>query len=125
LAQRQGPDGRELHRPQFDVEGFAKRHDLHATQGQIYAALRAFIKAKKQNSCLQANLTLQVWETGNVSVLGLKRGHNVLGLFNFSGQTQTIVPKSGMTHGTDLISGKPLELQGLQLPAYSAVWLTQ
>jgi hypothetical protein len=61
-------------------------------------------------------------------VLGLKRGSNVLGLFNFSGQPQTLSPtpaitQNCMTHGTDLISGKALDLQGLQLAPYSAIWL--
>jgi hypothetical protein len=28
-----------------------------------------------------------------------------------------------MTHGTDLISGKVFDLQGLQLVPYSAIWL--
>jgi hypothetical protein len=28
-----------------------------------------------------------------------------------------------MTNGTDLISGKAIDLQGLQLAPYSAIWL--
>jgi hypothetical protein len=60
--------------------------------------------------------------------LGLKRGTHVLGLFNFSASTQTLSPtpaitQNCMTHGTDLISGKAIDLQGLQLAPYSAVWL--
>ncbi|WP_310611820.1 alpha-amylase family glycosyl hydrolase [Limnohabitans sp.] len=128
IAQRQGPDGRELHRPMFDEHGFANRHDASKIQGQIYAALRAFIQAKKQNSSLSATHPLSVFNTGTSTVLGLKRGGNVLGLFNFSGQPQTLSPKPAitqncMTHGTDLISGKAIDLQGLQLAPYSAIWL--
>jgi hypothetical protein len=60
--------------------------------------------------------------------LGLKRGTNILGLFNFSAHTQTLSPTSAITqncmaHGTDLISGKAIDLQGLQLAPYSAIWL--
>ena len=128
IEQRQGPDGRELHRPYFDDEGFAKRHDLHTSQGQIYATLRAFIQAKKVHACLHATQSLKVWPTGNSAVLGLKRGQQALGLFNFSGHAQALTRVAGMSHncitkGTDLISGKPLELQDLQLPPYSAIWL--
>ncbi len=128
IAQRHGTDGRELHRPYFDDEGFAKRHNLHTSQGQIYAALRAFIQAKKEQPCLNASHPLQLWPTGHNAVLGLKRGQHALGLFNFSGQTQALTLADGVsdnciTHGTDLISGKRLELQDLQLPPYSAIWL--
>ena len=128
IAQRQGPDGRELHRPMFDNIGFANRHNPHTTQGQIYAALRAFVHAKKHHAGLSAQHPLHVWNTGTTSVLGLKRGTDVLGLFNFSNQTQTLAPvpaitQNCMTHGTDLISGYAIDLLGLQLPPYSAVWL--
>jgi hypothetical protein len=52
----------------------------------------------------------------------------MLGLFNFSSETQTLAPapamtQNCMTHGADLISGKAIDLQGLQLPPYSAIWL--
>ncbi len=128
IAQRQGPDGRELHRPLFDAIGFANRHDLQTTQGQIYAALRALIQAKKQHASLNASHPLSVWNTGTASVLGLQRGANVLGVFNFSSQTQTLatVPtlaQNCSSDATDLISGQTLDLHGLQLPPYSAFWL--
>jgi amylosucrase len=128
IAQRQGPDGRELHRPMFDEVGFANRHDASTMQGQIYATLRGFIQAKKQHDGLSAQHVLSVWHTGTNAVLGLKRGTNILGLFNFSAHTQTLSPTSAITqncmaHGTDLISGKAIDLQGLQLAPYSAIWL--
>ena len=128
IAQRQGPDGRELHRPMFDDNGFAKRHDSQTTQGKIYAALHAFIHAKKKHASLHATQPLSVWNTGTGSVLGLKRGTQVLGLFNFSNQPQTLAPTPAMTqncmaHGTDLISGKVMDLHGLKLAPYSAIWL--
>ncbi len=128
IAQREGPDGRELHRPMFDTAGFAKRHDAQTTQGQIYAALRAFIQAKKKHSSLNATHPLSIVNTGTPSVLGLKRGANTLGFFNFSNQVQSLaqapeITQNSMPHGTDLISGKAIDLHGLQLPPYSAIWL--
>jgi amylosucrase len=127
IAKRQGPDGRELHRPMFDEIGFACRHDASTIEGQIYAALRAFIQAKKQHEELSAQQSLSIWHTGSSAVLGLKRGTHVLGLFNFSGQTQSLLPIAASQHcitkGTDLISGQAIELNGLQLPAYACVWI--
>jgi amylosucrase len=128
IAQRQGPDGRELHRPMFDEAGFANRHNADTTEGQIFASLSAFIQAKKQHAGLNAQHALSVWHTGTNAVLGLKRGTAVLGLFNFSGQTQAILPAATVsqhciTDGTDLISGQAIELNGLQLPPYACVWI--
>ncbi|MBU3647764.1 MAG: amylosucrase [Limnohabitans sp.] len=128
IAQRNGPDGRELHRPMFDEVGFTKRLDPHTVQGQIYAAIRAFVQARKRHASLSASHPLRVWDTGTPSVLGLKRGTDVLGLFNFSAQTHYLAPgpaltQNCMTHGTDLISGQSFDLQGLALPPYSALWL--
>ncbi|WP_310625644.1 alpha-amylase family glycosyl hydrolase [Limnohabitans sp.] len=128
VAQRQGTDGRELHRPMFDEAGFANRHDRQTTPGQIYTALRAFIQAKKEHPGLNATHPLSIWHTGVSSVLGLKRGSEMLGLFNFSSQTQTLAPtpaitQNCMTHGTDLISGQPIDLHGLELQPYCAIWL--
>jgi amylosucrase len=128
IAQRQGADGRELHRPMFDEIGFSKRHDVRTMQGEIYAALRTFVQAKKTHLNLNATQPLSIWNTGTSSVLGLKSGTHILGLFNFSSETQTLAPTSattqnGKTHGTDLISGQAIDLQGLQLPPYSAIWL--
>lgn len=128
IADRQGPDGRELHRPMFDELSFSKRHDTATKEGQIFTAVCAFVQAKKHEPLLSAEHSLSIWNTGTSAVLGLKRGTNVLGLFNFSRHTQTLAPtpaitQNCMTHGTDLISGVALDLQGLQLAPYSAVWL--
>jgi len=112
----------------FDALAFANRHDASTLQGQIYATLRTFIQAKKQHDGLNAQHALSVWHTGTSAVLGLKRGTHMLGLFNFSGQTQHLKPAAAMsqhciTHGTDLISGQAIALNDLQLPAYACVWL--
>jgi 1,4-alpha-glucan branching enzyme len=128
IAKRNGPDGRELHRPQFDEVGFAKRHDLQTTEGQIFAALRTFMQAKKKHDMLNARHPLTLWDTGSKAVLGLKRGDSALGLFNFSHQTITLNPQPAltqncMTHGTDLLTGQAIDLDGLQLQPYSAIWL--
>ncbi len=130
IAQRQGPDGRELHRPQFDEAGFAKRHDLQTTQGQIFSALCAFVQVKKQHASLNDKHPLTLWDTGSSKVLGLKRGTSVLGLFNFSCEAINLNPtpaitQNCMTIGTDLISGEAIDLHSLQLPPYSAMWLSK
>lgn len=90
LAARQGPDGRELHRPPFDEALFALRHDLGTVPGQVFAALCALTQARRLHPVLHAGSPIQVFETGQPAVLGLRRAGQCLGLFNFSGQAQAI-----------------------------------
>jgi len=128
ITKRQGPDGRELHRPLFDEVAFAKRHDVNTIEGQIFSALRAFMQAKKKHDILNAHHSLTLWNTGSNAVLGLKRGDRALGLFNFSHKSVTLSPgpvltQNCMTHGTDLITGQAIDLHGLLLQPYSALWL--
>ena len=128
IAQRQGPDGRELHRPMFDEVGFANRHNLETTQGQIFAALRAFIQAKKQYAELNARHSLRVWDTGSSAVLGLHRGENAVGLFNFSHKVVTVNSgalgaQRSSSKAIDLISSQTVDLNGLDIPPFSSLWL--
>jgi len=128
IAQRQGPDGRELHRPMFDEVGFANRHNLETIQGQIFAALRAFIQAKKQYAELNARHSLRVWDTGSSAVLGLHRGENAVGLFNFSHKVVTVNSgalgaQRSSSKAIDLISSQTVDLNGLDIPPFSSLWL--
>ena len=128
IAQRQGPDGRELHRPMFDEVGFANRHNSETTQGQIFAALRAFIQAKKQYAELNARHSLRVWDTGSSAVLGLHRGENAVGLFNFSHKVVTVNSgalgaQRSSSKAIDLISSQTVDLNGLDIPPFSSLWL--
>lgn len=128
LHQRQGPDGRELHRPSFDTVGFAKRHDKHTYQGQVFAKVCAFAKARREHVGLQAHHPLHVVASGTPALLVLRRGENIWGIFNFSHQAFTF-PRTqplalpAMAQGVDVCTGKNIELNDFLLPAYGTLWI--
>ncbi len=85
LVMRNGPDGRELHRPYFDEKAFALRHKSDLAPGMMFGGLCALLQARRQHQhILHSSLPLSVFETGHASVLGLRRGERAVGLFNFS-----------------------------------------
>lgn len=126
IAKRCGTDGRELHRPVLDEASFAKRHNTHCVEGQIFSALRSFIDARKNFQILNPTQPLTVCDTGISAVLALRRGEHALGLFNFS----SVIADLSATHWTrppaacDLISGESVDLNKLKLHPYSALWLS-
>ena len=128
LAARQGPDGRELHRPRFDDVLFAQRHDTRTTAGTIYETIRALVSAKKQHASLSAEHALTALSSGHPSVLVLQRGAQALGLFNFSGTSVTLNLSSAVPVGLqaprDALTHQPVEISACPLGPYAAMWLT-
>jgi amylosucrase len=128
LARRQGPDGRELHRPPFDVQAFAMRYAADTPQGQVFQALCAMSRARRQSPALRATEPLQAFSTGHPAVLGLRRGRTCLGLFNFSEQTLT-VNLGGLRRSVnalalqDLITPGHFHADALRLEPFAARWL--
>jgi len=128
LAARQGPDGRELHRPVFDQALFAQRHDLRTTAGAIYSTLRAFVNAKKQHSALSAEHVLRLIPSEHPAVLVLQRGEQALGLFNFSRASVTVnlcasLPANLQTL-INVLTQEATDISACQLAPYATVWLT-
>jgi amylosucrase len=128
LDARQGPDGRELHRPLFDEALFAQRFDIRTLAGQIYADLSAFVRAKKKHPALSAEHTLHLIQSPHAAMLLLQRGEHALGLFNFSRTHVTLdlsscLP-SGLQQMRNALTQEKFDLQACTLAPYAAVWLT-
>ncbi len=82
-------DARWVHRPIFNWDRTARRHDTSTPQGAIFTALQRMIAARKALPAL-AGVATTFFDTGNLHVLGYVRGGNVLCLHNFSGQAQQV-----------------------------------
>ena len=128
MAERAGTDGRELHRPQFDQQAFAQRHDLRTPQGQVFTALCALSRARRAHPDLCAPGALTVLPLGHAAVLGVRRGERSLGLFNFSAAPVSLDlrPNLGANQVvtlTDLLHPHQPYADALVLPPYSARWL--
>ncbi|PIT77815.1 alpha-amylase family glycosyl hydrolase [Limnohabitans sp. B9-3] len=128
LAVRQGPDGRELHRPVFDESLFAQRHDSNTTAGILYAMLRGYVNAKKQHAALSTAHALRLMPTPHPSVLLLQRGEEALGLFNFSRTHVTLDLNASFSSGLqpmwNALTREKADMLACSLMPYAAIWLT-
>jgi amylosucrase len=127
MAERLGTDGRELHRPLFDESALALRHDLSTPQGQVFAALCAMTRARREHPDLCAPGALTVLTLGHAAVLGVRRGEGSLGLFNFSSEPVTLNLRTGLGASqtmtlTDLLHPEQSVADTLVLPPYAARW---
>lgn len=96
-------DSRWVHRPEFDPEQLAKRHDSDSSAGKIYSRLMALIRFRKETPLFSTG-TLVVSSTSNPHVLGYLRlieGEGLLFLANFSEAEQHIPIKELMAAGVD------------------------
>jgi amylosucrase len=128
MAARVGTDGRELHRPLFDEQAFALRHEPSTPQGQVFAALCALSHARREHPDLCAPGALHVLDLGHAAVLGLRRGERSLGLFNFSGKAVSLDLRQALgairsVPLSDLLHPEQPCADMLILPPYAARWL--
>lgn len=126
LAARKGQDGRELHRPLFDLQGYANRLNPQTTAGQIYQGLRNLVQTKKRHGALHVSQPLKVCNSDQASLLILQRGANTLGIFNFSAQpAKFTLPQHWNTYGAghNLLTQEKVDFSNLTVPPYCAMWL--
>jgi amylosucrase len=84
LQARQGADGRELHRPDWQEAQAQLRHQEGSVQNLIFQKLQTFAQLRQQLSAFHGDVPVALIETGHPTVLTLKRGHDVMACFNFS-----------------------------------------
>jgi amylosucrase len=84
LQARQGADGRELHRPDWQEAQAQLRHQEGSVQNFIFQKLQTFAQLRQQLSAFHGDVPVALIETGHPTVLTLKRGHDVMACFNFS-----------------------------------------
>ncbi|MEJ7138537.1 amylosucrase [Amphibiibacter pelophylacis] len=127
-------DSRWVHRPRYDAEAGARRHDPSTPQGRVYAGLRHLIALRRHLPVLAGGQLTPFW-THNRAVLGYVRGdvgsghapERLLVLANFSEDEQHIaagVLSALPGQATDLIAATGHRLaQGLTLQPYQMMWL--
>ena len=108
----------------------ARRHDPGSIEKRVFAGLQRLIQVRKGCGAFAGN-DMHPVDTGSEHVLGYVRQHEnqrALVLANFSEQPQNIAGNLLRLHGlsysfTDLVSGRRLSAQDLQLDAYSFLCL--
>ena len=120
-------DSRYLHRGNMDWEAAEKRKDPDTVEGKIFATIETLRKTRVENPVFHAQADVWVMNPHNDHVLAIGRyygGQVLVGLFNFSRESQTInIWENGRF--TDLLTGERLLLQNLSLPGYGFRWITE
>jgi amylosucrase len=110
LQTRQGADGRELHRPDWQEAQAQLRHQEGSVQSLIFQKLQTFAQLRQQLSAFHGDVPVALIETGHPTVLTLKRGNDVMACFNFSRQAVAHTLENG---------------QEIALKPYGFAWLQE
>lgn len=122
-------DSRWVHRPAFDWERAAKRHDPDTIPGHLFETLQHLIRLRK-TSPVFANGQTDFFDTGCEYVLGFVRNADLLVLANFSEKARTVSVETLGVHwlvpdqAQDMISEKTFVLdEVITLMPYQLLWL--
>jgi len=95
LLARNGPDGRELHRPSWQSDNAEMRLKDGSTQNRIFSTLQKFAQIRQQRPEFQGDVPVKLIDTTQASVLGLARHDSIRGYFNFSKQAVSVEATQG------------------------------
>ncbi len=90
LDNRQGPDGRELHRPYWDDAQAEMRWVAGTPQHILFHKIQQLVQIRKQRTEFHGDTRVEWVDANHPTVLTLKRGQNVWGAFNFSSQATSL-----------------------------------
>ena len=119
------PDSRFLHRGAMDWEAAEKRRDPESVQGKIFTALTGLEKLRREHRVFDAGADVWLLLTGDDSVLGIGRynkGEKLAALFNFA-DSDRVVPVNTPGSFTNLLTGEPVDKNGVRLWPGAFVWL--
>ncbi len=118
-------DSRYIHRGSFQWETACQRQDMNTVTGQLFHGLRRLEQIRMAHAVFDADADFWTEDTGNNAVLALSRykeGENLYSLYNFSGESQIVLPPQGCWH--ELYSGKDITVSGaLTVEGYGFLWL--
>jgi len=103
-------DSRNLHRTPFNWLNAAMRTSPGSVQQRLWDGLRQLELLRAQQPCFGPDAHVSTWDTHNIHVLAIVRwaeNDTLLGLFNFSAQTQEVWLDDMNGDFIDLISNAP------------------
>lgn len=119
-------DSRYLHRGRMDWTLARQAGDEKSVAGKICKQLTRLETIRKSHKAFVTQADMRTVETGDVSVLCIGRayeGEEILGLFNFSEYDKEITLVGIGGEYTDMLTGKSVFPEKIQLPAYGFVYL--
>jgi amylosucrase len=90
LWRRNGPDGRELHRPSWQPAEAELRLQEGTSQQRIFSTLQNFAQLRQQRPEFHGDVPVEFLEIDQPNVLGLARSNHLRAFFNFSKQAVTL-----------------------------------
>lgn len=117
-------DSRYLHRGKFRWELVDNCKNPDSVQGKLFQGLSRLENIRRQEKVFDADAEMQVIETGDDSVLCIKRKKGrdtIIGIFNFYDSEKTVRMQLSGTY-RNLLSGEITGLQEIRLPECGFVW---
>ena len=87
LGSRNGPDGRELHRPYWRQDKADLRLKAGGTEFRIFSKIQRMAQLRKEQPAFQGDADVALLPNAHPQVLALQRNRDLIGLFNFSNQS--------------------------------------
>jgi glycosidase len=87
LIARNGPDGRELHRPYWRHDKADLRFQADSHESRIFSKIQQMVQLRKVQAAFKGDADVDLLLNTQPQVLALQRNHDLIGLFNFSNQS--------------------------------------
>lgn len=128
-------DNRWMHRPPMDWDAAARRHDPSTVEGTLFAGFVRMGRVRSELLALRAGTRAEVLDSGNRSVLVMRRRHPrsgaVVVLANF-GDDGVLLPRGralpDLAADARLVlssEGTVLTATGISLPAWGHAWVAE
>lgn len=117
-------DSRYLHRGKFRWEIVDNCKNPDSVHGKLFQGLSRLENIRRQEKVFDADAEMQVIETGDDSVLCIKRKKGrdtIIGIFNFYDSEKTVRMQLPGTY-RNLLSGEITGLQEIRLPECGFIW---
>ncbi len=118
-------DSRYLHRGLMDWRAVERRSDPECVEGWLFSALTDLEKLRSAHRVFTADADVWLLLTGDNAVLGIgrySRGEKLAAFFNFA-EGERRVPVNTPGEFTDLMTGLPVDKNGITLQAGGFAWL--
>ena len=119
-------DSRYIHRGAMDWKAAGQVDDVTTVPGKIFNQLDRVEKIRKNERVFMADAdtwTIDTWDKSVLCIGRYYKGEKIIGLFNFSEYDKTAwINETDGTY-TDMISGRPMQASGVNIPAYGFYYL--
>ena len=118
-------DSRYLHRGDLDWAAASRRHDEETVEGRLFNAIHRLETLRAEHSVFGGDARVTLLPMARPGILGIRRlggGEDLVALFNFGEETETVRAEACIGH-VNLLTGEPLAGDAIELSAGDFVWM--